>query len=164
MLVDTDELLLPRQGGTLVEELARHPDASVLGSEGYDVLPGPGEGPYEPAVPLLWQRRFGVRNIEYDKPLVLRPDGPERLSPGHHYLLNAQPRPSLCPFYLAHLAAADEGLFLRRRLRMVARQGERNRVAGYGRQYNDQTEESLRQRFRDMSSHPLLRRLPFAAD
>ena len=43
LLVDCDEFLVPKEAGTLKEELARHAEAGVLGAEGWDVAQRPGE-------------------------------------------------------------------------------------------------------------------------
>ena len=57
LLVDADEFLVPKEGG-LKETLLRHAGRAVLGSEGWDVVQRPGEPPYDPARPLLRQRRW----------------------------------------------------------------------------------------------------------
>jgi glycosyltransferase involved in cell wall biosynthesis/Flp pilus assembly protein TadD len=108
LLVDCDEFLVPTNGGRLKAELAKHPDASVLGSEGWDVVQRSGELPIDWAAPLLAQRAFGAANPVYNKPVVLRPSGPERLAPGQHYLRGPEPHPAVRPFRLLHLAACDE--------------------------------------------------------
>jgi hypothetical protein len=160
ILLDTDEFLVPKGGRGLKEALARHDGQEVLGAEGYDVVQGPGEAPYDHSRPLLAQRRWGVPNPGYNKPVVLRPEGPARLSPGQHYLLGPRPYPPVCPFYLLHVAGFDEAVFLRRRLQMVARQGALNIMRGYGRQYARPTEADLRARWRALREDPRLGPLP----
>ena len=116
----------PQGGDTLREALAKHPGASVLGAEGWDVVQRPGDSAVDWGRPLLAQRGSGVPNPAYDKPVVLRPSGPERLAPGQHYLLGGEPSRRLRPFLLLHLAACDQRLFFKRRRKMTARQGLKN--------------------------------------
>jgi hypothetical protein len=159
VLVDADEFLVPRRG-TLQETLARHSGHEVLGSEGYDVIQRPGEPPYDPALPPLAQRRWGVQNRVYNKPAVLRPEGPSRLAPGQHFLLGPRPYPEVSPFYLLHLAGFDEAIFFKRRLQMTTRQGARNIRQGYGVEHTSQTEADVRQRWLALQTHPAQRLLP----
>jgi predicted O-linked N-acetylglucosamine transferase (SPINDLY family)/GT2 family glycosyltransferase len=160
ILVDTDEFLVPKGGLGLKEALARHAGQEALGTEGYDVVQGPGEAPYDPSRPLLPQRSWGVPKPGYNKPAVLRPEGPSRLSPGQHYLLGPRPYPPVCPFYLLHLVAFDEAVFLRRRLQMVARQGALNILRGYSHEYTHPTEAELRARWQALRDDPRLGPLP----
>jgi glycosyltransferase involved in cell wall biosynthesis/predicted Zn-dependent protease len=159
ILVDADEFVVPKRGG-LKDTLARHRDQPALGTEGYDVIQRPGEPAYDPAAPLLGQRRWGVPNPTYGKPVVLRPDSPVRLAVGQHFLEGPRPYPPVCPFYLLHFAGFDEGLFLKRRRQMTARQGDRNIRAGYSVQHTSQTEDDLRRRWRELQAHPRQTLLP----
>ncbi len=154
LLVDCDEFLVAKDGGTLKEALARHAGAAVLGADGWDVVQRPGEPPIDWERPLLAQRGFGVPNAAYDKPVVLRPGGPERLAPGQHYLLGPAPRPGERPFWLWHFAACDEGLFFKRRRQMTARQGLRNIQRGYGAEHTAQTEADIRRRWQAAAAEP----------
>jgi hypothetical protein len=162
LLVDADEFIVPKEGG-LKETLARLRDQGVLGCEGFDVVQGPGEGPYDPARPLLGQRGWGVPNRMYDKPVVLRPEAPAHLVAGLHRLAGPIRYPPVTPFWLLHFAAFDEGLYFKRRRKMVARQGERNRRLGYAREYTDCTEADLRRRWEALQNHPQRRPLPTRA-
>jgi hypothetical protein len=164
LLVDCDEFLVPKGGGALKEELAKHPEAGVLGAEGWDVVQGSGEPPMDWSKPLPPQRRFGAPSRAYDKPVVLRPSGPERLAPGQHYLLGDQPWPAVRPFWLLHFAACDERLFFKRRLRMTARQGLRNIQKGYSSEHTAQTEADVRRRWRTLREDPRLAPLPSGRD
>ncbi len=160
LLVDCDEFLVPRSGGTIRQELMRRADAAVLGAVGWDVVQRPGEPPIDWAAPLLPQRGFGVPNPVYDKPVVLRPSGPERLAPGQHYLLGPAPYPAPRPFWLLHFAACDETLFLKRRRRMTARQGLKNIQKGLSSEHTAQTEADIRRRWRTLQHDPRLAPLP----
>jgi hypothetical protein len=96
----------------------------------------------------------------YDKPVVLRPSGPERLAPGQHYLLGPAPYPAPRPFWLLHFAACDETLFLKRRRRMTARQGLKNIQKGLSSEHTAQTEADIRRRWRTLQHDPRLAPLP----
>jgi GT2 family glycosyltransferase len=159
IVVDADEFLVPKEGG-LKACLGRHRTEPVLGSEGYEVIQRPDEPPYDPAVPLLSQRRWGFVSSSYNKPAVLRPDSEARLLVGQHCLLGPQPYPAVSPFYLLHLAAFDEAVFFKRRRQMVARQGARNIERGYGAHYTSPTEADLRRRWQALQGHPQQQRLP----
>jgi glycosyltransferase involved in cell wall biosynthesis/Flp pilus assembly protein TadD len=160
ILADADEFLVPKGGRGLKEALAAHRHEEVLGTEGYEVVQGPDECPYDPSRPPLAQRRWGVPSPGYNKPVVLRPEGPSRLSAGQHYLLGPRPYPAACPFYLLHLACFDEAVFLRRQLQMAARRGERNARRGYGVEYAGLTEADARARWRALVGDPRLGPLP----
>jgi GT2 family glycosyltransferase/tetratricopeptide (TPR) repeat protein len=159
LLLDADEWLVPREG-SLHDTLLRYADRAVLGSEGIEVIQRPDEPPFDPAVPPLRQRRWGVPNPAYNKPIVLRPEGQERLAVGQHFLQGPVPYPADCPFWLFHLAAFDEGIFFKRRLRMTSRQGERNIRLGYSVQHTHQSEADLRRRWEKLVNDPNQRLLP----
>jgi hypothetical protein len=159
VLVDADEFLVPREG-EFKATLARYPDRDVLGSEGYDVVQGPGEAAFNPSAAPLAQRRWGIPNSAYGKPVVLRPGAAVRLAVGHHYLEGLPPYPRACPFLLFHLAGFDEAIFLKRRRQMVSRQGARNAARGFGLQYRGVTEDDLRRQWSELRGNPSVRRLP----
>jgi glycosyltransferase involved in cell wall biosynthesis/Flp pilus assembly protein TadD len=162
ILADADEFLVPKEEG-LKETLARHSNESALGTEGYEVIQRPDDHPYDPALPVLRQRRWGVPNPLYNKPIVLRPSCPARLAVGLHVLEGPNPYPPISPFYLFHLASFDERLFLKRRLKMTARQGNRNIEQSYSVQHTDQTEPHLRKRFQAMQNDQRATLLPTGA-
>ncbi len=149
LLVDADEFLVPRSGSL-----------KDLGSEGYDVVHHPGEPPFDPSAPPLCQRRWGIPNPIYGKPVVMRPTAPVRLGVGLHHLEGPVQYPPLRPFFLLHLAAFDEAIFLKRRRQMTARQGARNIARGYSVQHIGQTEGDLRRRWGEFQTNPALRLLP----
>ena len=159
LLVDADEFLVPKEGG-LQETLLRHDGRDVLGSEGWDVVQGPDEPPFDPSAALLPQRRWGLPNRAYDKPAVLRPGADRRPAVGLHYLEGPEPHPAEAPFYLMHLAHFDEGVFLKRRRQMTARQGLRNIQRGYSAEHTAQTEADIRRRWRALRQGPRLAPLP----
>jgi hypothetical protein len=160
ILADCDEFLVAKEGGTLQEALARHQGPEVLGCAGWQVVQRPDEPPLALTRPLLPQRGWGFPDRRYDKPVVLRPAGAARLAPGQHYLAGRAPYPAVCPFYLLHLAGADERLFLKRRLQMTARQGLANLQRGLSTEHTCQSEADIRRRFRAMQQHPQMQPLP----
>ena len=160
ILVDADELIAPKGGGLLREALSLYPLASALGTEGWDVIQGPGEPPMDWTRPPLAQRRWAVANEEYSKPVVLRPGGPERLDCGQHRFRTPEPHPPERPFRLFHIAAADEELFMRRRRQMAARQSTKNIGRGLGWQYTNLTEADIRRRWDAAVTNPRKAPLP----
>ena len=160
ILVDADEFIVPKFGETIREALATYADEAALGTEGWDVVQGPGEGPLDWTLPILPQRGWGVPNPDYGKPVVLRPGSPERLHCGQHYFREPHSHPAERPFWLFHLAAADERLFLERRRRMTARQTENNVRNGLGVQHTNQSEADIRRRWEAAVADPRLQMLP----
>ncbi|MBE7217135.1 MAG: glycosyltransferase family 2 protein [Caulobacteraceae bacterium] len=81
---DADELLVPADGASLREWLAR-PHPPTVTAIGLDVLdvPGVDAGPLDPTRPLLAQRGHARLNPTYCKPLVTR--APIRWRPGLHF-------------------------------------------------------------------------------
>jgi tetratricopeptide (TPR) repeat protein len=159
-LVACDEFIVPKERHLLKDALEPYRALPVLGTEGYEVVQAPDEPPLDPAAPPLLQRRWGLANPLYNKPVVLRPDGPERLVVGHHQLEGPVPYPPHAPFYLFHLAACDERIFLKRRLKMARRQGARNAARGYSVQYTNKSEADVRRLWQELQHHPRTRPLP----
>jgi hypothetical protein len=160
VLADCDEFLVPKDGGSIRETLAACADAEILGTEGWDVVQQANEPPMCWQEPILVQRGFGVANPHYDKPIVLRPGGRERLVPGQHDLIGPRRQPERRPFWLLHFAACDRELFFTRRLQMTARQGETNIRKGLSMQHTGQTRADVEQRWRALQEHRALRPLP----
>ncbi|MFM1862238.1 MAG: hypothetical protein RLZ26_760 [Pseudomonadota bacterium] len=102
---DIDEMLIldPAAGADLGAHLmgVRQAGVSALG---IDIAPGPGEGALDPAAPVLHQRRFGVVNARYTKPVVAT--RPVRWGAGLHRMKGRNFRidPAL---YLLHLGLVD---------------------------------------------------------
>jgi hypothetical protein len=102
---DIDEMLIldPAAGHDLAAHLAGvgHAGVSALG---IDIAPGPGEWPLDPGAPVLHQRRFGVVNSRYTKPVVAT--RPVRWGAGLHRMKGRNFRidPAL---YLLHLGLVD---------------------------------------------------------
>jgi hypothetical protein len=161
LLVDADEFIVPKEG-SLQETLAQYPDQGVLCCTGFEVIPGPGEGAFDPSRPLLPQRGWGVLNPDKDKPIVLRPEAPIRLGIGLARIDGPVRQPLVAPFWLYHFASCDERLYFKRRRRNIARQGERNRRLGLLPQYTNCTDADLQRRWYSIANHPQRHPLPTA--
>jgi len=162
LLVNADEFIVPKEGW-LKDTLAQYPDHGVLACTGFEVVPGPNEAMYDPTRPILTQRGWGILNPDKDKPIVLRPEAPIRLTIGMQRIDGPVRQPIPAPFWLYHLAHADERLYFKRRRRMVARQGERNRRLGLLPQYTNCTDADLQRRWQAIVNHPQRHPLPTAA-
>jgi Glycosyl transferase family 2 len=145
-VVDADEFLVPLGHGlTIREALAELPPADAYGALGWQIIPGPDEGALDLTQPLAKQRCWGIPDELYNKPIVLRPELPARLSLGQHYFEPPPPGPLNWAFLLLHMAGASEELWMRRRLQMRARQTPANSARGGGRAYDPHiTDEELR--------------------
>jgi hypothetical protein len=118
-VVEADEFLLPKEGGSLKDALLRHRDEPTLGAECFDVIQGPDEPPYDPSLPLLQQRRWGVPDPAGARTVVLRPGRPT-VPAEVQSRDEAAEAATLSPFCLLRFAGADEGIFRRRRQRAKA--------------------------------------------
>ena len=129
LILDVDELVIPRDGSfSLKEALDRLPGHPLYGTEGYNMYTYPGDPPYDPGKPLVEQRKRGVRNEYYCKPIVVRPEYNGQYGLGFHYVDGIIPK--LSPFYLLHYRGFDDEIFVRRCIRFS------KRVPGVGRNYN----------------------------
>jgi hypothetical protein len=161
ILADVDELLVPKEGW-LKDTLTQHADQNVLGCTGFEVVLGPGERPFDRSQGLLKQRGWGLLNPEEDKPIVVRPEAPIRLSIGMARIDGPVRQPPVTPFWLYHFANFDEVLYYKRKRRMIQRQGERNRRLGLVPQYANCTEADLQRRWMALANHPQRHPLPTA--
>lgn len=83
---DVDEILVldPAQGGELIASLMRARDIGVISPFAIEVIHRTDlEAPFNPALPVLGQRRFGRLNASYCKPCITA--RPLRWSLGGHY-------------------------------------------------------------------------------
>jgi glycosyltransferase involved in cell wall biosynthesis len=152
VLMDADEFLVPKDADQRLAVCFHGRNA--LTAEGWEVIQTADEPPIDLSASPLKQRRFGYRLPNYDKPIVLRPDGPERLAPGHHWIHGQGRLPPSPLFCLMHLRACDQALFLSRGLAMTARQTTANDAKGYSIQHTGQTLKSLRARWEEITTAP----------
>lgn len=117
VVVDVDEFVVPKGGGSIRATLERNP-RPVYGTAGYNMFSYPDDAPYDAGRPLPEQRRRGIPNDHYSKPIIHRPDIPLRFAIGRHYI-EGIPTPQVDPrdkalFLLLHYRGFDEALYRRR--------------------------------------------------
>jgi len=159
LIVDADEFVVPKSGGTLREALFALREKEVFGTHGFHMYRGATEGPYDPAVPLLHQRQWGTESDEeYSKPIIVRPENPAVFCPGFHRFSDRDNDPLKPPspthFFLLHYTGIDEDLFVRRCMIRTRRLSNENLKYHWGVQYFEGTEKIFRDRFRVASSDP----------
>lgn len=151
LIVDADEFVVPAAGGAVRDALARLPQHRVQGTVGYNMFPGPGEGPYDPGRPLMEQRKFGIPAKEYGKPIIVRPGSWIRHLPGHHEAIGfwgCKVTPKTRDFLLLHYVGVDEEIWVRRRFHgRVKRQSAENVRRGLGTHYPPMDESQVRAQF-----------------
>ena len=161
LLLDIDELVLPKDPALPIREVLESlPGHPVYGTEGYNMYGYPDDLPYDPQKPLIEQRKRGVRNDYYSKPIVVRPEYGGEYILGFHAVDGVLPK--LAPFNLLHYRGFDEAVYVRRSLRFAGR------LTGPGRNYNGGgfcywggTEETFIQRFRhERDNYPSVRVIP----
>jgi glycosyltransferase involved in cell wall biosynthesis len=135
LLLDVDELVVPKDGGTIREALNRLPGHSAYGTSGYDIYTYPGDPPYDSSLPVLAQRKRGVQDSQYSKPIVIKPEYEGIFSLGCHYFINTA-MPELTPFNLCHIKGFDDELYIERCLRFTSRvKDHKNNYGGGGSYY-----------------------------
>lgn len=161
IMPDIDELIVAKSGRTIAEELAGHTE-EVLGCEGWLMFPAEDEMPYTPHLPLTEQRKHGVLEPQYGKPIVIRPASMMIHGNGFHELLG-QPKPTVEPFRLLHYFACDHAIYIRRRLRQSRRLGIKAYRSGCGMHNYKLTETDFEARWEDMRKMDLVKVLPWTS-
>jgi hypothetical protein len=169
LLVDVDEFVVPKAGGTLKSTLSRLPKKEAFGTHGYNMFKKPWEPPYEPGTPLLNQRQWGIEEIPYySKPIIIAPESTASYSMGFHRFTNRDNAPLKPPaateFYLLHYTGIDEDFFVKRSLLRTHRMSQDNLKNNWGFQYYGGTEDLFRSHFRKAASDPSAIRIPCLAD
>lgn len=160
MMVDCDEFVVPKRHATIKEALSESPLYDIHGTHGFNMFKGPSEGPYDPNVSLLTQRRWGYWEYWYSKPIVVRPEFKADWRPGFHWIEEPSiPRlkdPSQARFWILHYNGVEEDEFVRRGMIRTRRRpkaiAEKWGIRWYSRRYIDRTEESLRKEFREKAA------------
>lgn len=134
MVLDCDEFIVPKAGGKIRDHL--HGD-NVYATHGVNIYSYPGDAPYDPLVPLAQQRKRGVENYHYSKPVIVKPEYPVTYSPGCHYIMSTVDNPQvlpadLAPFWLLHYRGFDEDVYVRRSVERAKRIEVHNPVDGAG--------------------------------
>jgi glycosyltransferase involved in cell wall biosynthesis len=144
IIVDGDEFVQPVDNRTILQTLEDHPGIHAFPTYGIVVVQGPTEKPYDPTLPLLEQRHYGHRaRLVYHKPCIFRPGA--IVGVGQHDINVPIDGPPV--FRLLHQEFVDEGIYLRRRMKMAQRQTEKNMVLGYGRCYKYKNEDHWKQKW-----------------
>ncbi len=159
LLVDADEFVVPKGGGSLRQTLSGLEEREIFGTHGFNMFQGPLERPYNPSIPLLYQRQWGVESKEaYSKPIIVRPESSAEFVTGFHRLRNREndslKPPSPTFFLLLHYTGIDEELYVRRCMSRTQRLSEENQRHEWGVQYRGGTEQLFRERFRKASADP----------
>lgn len=92
---DCDEILTMRDGGDLRAHLENvGPDYDVVRATGYTLVKHADEDPFDGRKEWLGQRKFGIPERLYSKPIMLRSSAPVLLTAGNHEL-NVDPESSV---------------------------------------------------------------------
>lgn len=159
ILIDADEFLVPKRGGTIREALGALPPAEIHGTHGLTMMRRPPDAPYEPSIPLVQQYRYGVEDVAHlSKPIIVRPESDVAFHPGHHMTVNkdnaALKDPARASFYLLHYSLIDEEIYVRRAMGRASRMSEENRRLHLSHHYFDPNEAAYRERFHRETANP----------
>jgi hypothetical protein len=129
MILDTDEFVVPKAGGSIKDHLK---GADVYATQGWNMYCYPGDLPYNPLVPLKEQRKRGVENRHYAKPIIVKPEFRVEYSPGCHYIfgMDQVSPPDQAIFNLLHYRGYDEDVYVRRSIERAKRIDVHNPVDG----------------------------------
>ena len=143
LLLDNDEFVVPKGGRLIRETIEAAGSPDVLGTDGWSIFGYPGDAPYDPSKTLFEQRRWGLPQDYYSKPIVCRPGADLKFNLGNHIIENIPGcRPKVVPFWLFHYKGFDEEISIARTLRLASRL-----VYCPGHTYLNITEKDLRLRF-----------------
>lgn len=160
LFVDADEFVHPKAGGAVRDQLVRMGPADILPTDGFNMFPGPEEKKYDPAIPLILQRRWGYFSAHYSKPIIVRPEAQVEYGPGRHWVLKTPERTEIffqrpTPFFMLHYVGIDEEIWVKRRLDgRIRRMSQENRRLGLSGHYFQGDDASLRYQFRNEPTTP----------
>lgn len=118
ILVDADEFVVSTKNGTIKATLESLPlRYDLYMTEGYSMVQGPQEPPYNPDVPLLAQRKCGFFDRLYSKPAIANPAVYPVFAMGIHSV-SGVPRARTLPgtFKLLHCPGLSEEIYIKRRV------------------------------------------------
>jgi len=129
MILDCDEFVVPKGGGRIKDKLGNE---DVYATQGWNMYCYPGDPAYDPLIPLTQQRKRGVENRHYAKPIIVKPEFRADYSPGCHYIhgLDQVSPPDQALFNLLHYRGYDENVFVRRSMERTKRVEALNPVDG----------------------------------
>lgn len=146
ILLDADEFIHPKKGRSIKETIERTGRRDVYGTDGWNLYTYPGDPIYDPSRPILNQRRRGVPNAHYSKPVIVRPELDAKYVLGCHWIDNIQDPslkdPDRVEFWLYHLRGFDDEIFIRRSFERISRMV----VPWPGHYYWNVSEDDLRKR------------------
>ena len=131
MILDCDEFIVARDGKPIRSHLGDEP---IYPTQGINLYEYPWDPPYDPRRPLIAQRRRGIHNPHYSKPVIVKPEHPVNYSPGCHFATGS---PHLTadsdktPFLLLHMRGAVKDIYLKRALDRTSRVDAGNPVDGH---------------------------------
>ena len=146
LLVDADEFVRSKNNEPIKETIKRTGFQDVYGTDGWNIYTYPGDPVYDPTKPILSQRKRGVPNAHYSKPIIVRPGYPADYILGCHWIENNQDPalkdPERVHFWMYHLRGFDDEIFIRRSFERIPRM-----TKPYpGHYYWNVTEQNLRDR------------------
>lgn len=166
LIVDVDEFVVPKCGKPLRRELEELWPVPILGTHGYGMWKSVWDDPYNPNMSLFHQRKWGIEDPVYSKPIIVRPEMKvdyvmgfhDTDAPNNHILKH----PCISAFYLLHYVGVEESEYLRRGMDRTLRLSRENLESdeAWGKQYFGGTEEVYRERFREHQQSKAMVRLP----
>lgn len=132
--LDADELIFPPRDEDPRAFLERQNGATVINAGMYQVYRHRTEGPLDPGLPAVPQRRHGPGGWHHNKPCVVRPEARIVWGIGHHTLCRSGTiKIAKESFIGAHWAFADEGIAIGRYIQgRSQRMSEENRKKSHG--------------------------------
>lgn len=129
MILDCDEFVVPKAGGRIKDHLGKE---DVYATQGWNMYCYPGDPVYDPLIPLTQQRKRGVENRHYAKPIIVKPEFPATYSPGCHYIfgMDQVSPPDQAIFNLLHYRGYDLDVYVRRSVERAKRIEVHNPVDG----------------------------------
>jgi glycosyltransferase involved in cell wall biosynthesis len=123
LILDADEFVVPKAGGSIRATIERTKRLDLYGTDGWNIYGYPDDTPYDPARPILDQRKRGVPNEYYSKPIIGKSSIAYNYVLGSHYIKNGSTvvRPAGIHFWLFHLRGFDEEIFIKRAMKWVSR-------------------------------------------
>lgn len=120
LVLDCDELVVAKNKGPIRSVLEAYAGRPAFGTAGFNMYTYPWEAPYDPKLPLVPQRPWGVPSDYYSKPIVSDPRADLVYAVGRHFIVNA-PKPLVdtreeALFLLLHYRGFDEALYVKRSL------------------------------------------------
>lgn len=153
VLADCDEFVY--RPDMTIKELIEDEPRPLYVTAGFHMVHHTSEEEYDKNVPLILQRCYGIRDTNYDKPIVSRNNAPVKWTPGMHYALYDQCHfESDYWFKLLHYTAFDRDIAIRRRLRQIKRNTPENSMKGHGSWREGMTQEDAEKWYDGLNNSP----------